>query len=71
MPKPVTPPPHPDDQLSQIEVADLIGVTPAHLRVMRVRDQFEEPDGVIGVTPWWRRRTVDRWLKQRASERPA
>lgn len=62
---------HEDDQLSQNDVAKLIGVTPAHLRVMRSRKQFEEPSGFIGVTPWWRRWKVDKWLEERAGERPA
>ncbi len=63
-----TPPAHEDDQLSQAQVAELIGVTAANLRVMRSRGQFEEPSGHIGVTPWWRRWKVERWLKERAEQ---
>ena len=53
------------DMLSTREVAELVGVKPASIRRYRVRGTFPEPDGYVGVTPWWYRSTVEAWLAKR------
>jgi hypothetical protein len=57
---PVTP-----DQLTTGQVAALAGIAPASVRRYRLRGTFPGPDGYVGRTPWWRRRTVERWLASR------
>jgi hypothetical protein len=47
------------------DVAELAGITPASLARQRVRGAVPEPDGYLGRTPWWRRATVEEWLKSR------
>lgn len=53
------------DQLTTDDVAALAGVLPASVRRYRLRGTFPRPDGYVGRTPWWRRRTVERWLATR------
>jgi predicted DNA-binding transcriptional regulator AlpA len=53
------------DQLTTAEVAALAGIAPASVRRYRLRGTFPEPDGYVGRTPWWRRRTIMRWLAVR------
>jgi hypothetical protein len=43
-------------------VAALAGIAPASVRRYRLRGTFPEPDGYVGRTPWWRRRTILGWL---------
>lgn len=54
------------DQLTTEEVAALAGIRPASVRRYRARGTFPDPDGYVGRTPWWRRRTVERWQAARA-----
>ena len=52
-------------QLTTAEVAALAGIAPDSVRRYRLRGRFPDPDGYVGATPWWHRRTVDAWLADR------
>lgn len=54
------------DQLTTADVAQLAGITPASLARQRLRPGVvPKPDGYLGVTPWWRRSTIEAWLPTR------
>lgn len=53
------------DQLTTEQVAVLAGISPASVRRYRLRGRFPVPDGYVGRTPWWYRRTVERWVASR------
>lgn len=53
------------EQLTTAEVAKLVGVTPASWRSMVSRGSAPEPDGHLGSTPWWTRKTITRWQATR------
>lgn len=58
--------------LTTAEVADLLGVKPASVRRYIHRGTFPQPDGHLGVTPWWSPDTVRAWERSRRGPgRPA
>jgi hypothetical protein len=60
------------DRLDTSAVAELAGVKPASIHRQRLRGTVPEPDGYLGRTPWWYRRTIERWLATRPpAHRPA
>lgn len=54
-----------DEQLTTKQVAALTGLAVSSVREFRRRGTFPEPDGYLEATPWWRRRTIERWLAAR------
>jgi hypothetical protein len=54
------------EPLGENEIAALLGVKPNTVHVWRVRgqDQFPEPEGYIGRTPWWSRALIIAWAKR-------
>ena len=55
-------------RLTTREAADLVGVTPASWRSYVSRGRAPQPDGRLGITPWWRESTVRRWQKSRPGQ---
>lgn len=49
----------PDDQLVIEDFAEALAVKLPTLRAYMARGQVPPPDGRLGDTPWWYRRTVD------------
>jgi predicted DNA-binding transcriptional regulator AlpA len=58
-----------DDYLTTKQVAELLGVQPKTVRqyLWRERDNFPEPDERVGPLPLWKKETIEKWRKQRAS----
>jgi hypothetical protein len=54
---------NPDDRLIASHVAALAGTTRGSVRTYRLRRALLEPDGYLARTPWWRRDTVETWLR--------
>ena len=54
--------------LTTREAATLAGVTPASWRSYVSRGDAPQPDGRLGVTPWWRESTIRRWQKSRPGQ---
>jgi hypothetical protein len=54
------------DFLSIADVADLAGVEVDTIRKHRTRGTMPPPDGYLAASPWWHRRTIDKWLSTRA-----
>lgn len=54
-----------EDRLLTKEVAAVAGLRVDTIRKYRVRGTFPPPDGHEFGHPWWRRETIELWLKQR------
>jgi hypothetical protein len=54
-----------DTPLDTRGVAEILETTPAYVRNLRHRGQLPEPDGWVGRSPWWRRATIEDWLRRR------
>jgi len=54
-----------DDQLDTAAVAELAGVKPESIRQYHYHGTMPAADGYVGRSPWWRRRTIERWLATR------
>lgn len=57
-----------EDVLTTEDVAKIAGVRPGTVRQHIQRGVMPEPDGYLGRTPWWKRKTIEHWL---ATRRPA
>ena len=64
----MTAPGSPDDTLTNADAAELAGITPATWRRYVTTGHAPAPDGRVGVTPWWRRSTVERWMESRPGQ---
>lgn len=53
------------DRLSMAELADLMGISYASLRRVRLRGVVPEPDGMDGPHPYWYRATAEKYLAAR------
>ena len=53
------------DRLTVRQVAERAGVKPDTIRHHQVRKTMPEPDGHLGVTPYWFVWTVERWVATR------
>ena len=51
--------------LTNNEVAKRLGLKPDSLRRLRVRGSFIEPDGYLGVSPYWSSVRVAEWAAAR------
>ena len=60
-----------DHQWTQPEIADRLGLTPGHVRIMRHRGQLPEPSGRVGQSPWWAPDVIEPWMRQWERERAA
>ena len=47
------------------EVAELSGLTEQTIRAYRCRGQFPKEAHMIGVTPVWKLRDVQQWMRER------
>lgn len=52
-------------QLTTIDVARLAHVKPATIYRHRARGTIPNPDGYVGVVPYWYVETVSMWLETR------
>lgn len=55
----------PSDQLSRQDIANLLGVRVETIGVHRRRGAIPEPDGYTARSPWWFRKTINRWMRDR------
>jgi len=56
------------DPLDTSAVAELAGVTAETIRQYLLLGKIPEPDGYLGRSPYWRRRTIERWLAKREAD---
>ena len=57
-----------DDYLTTKQVAELLGVQPKTVRQYLWRDEeFPAPDERVGPLPLWKKETIEKWQKSRAS----
>lgn len=56
------------EQLSVTDVAELAGVATATISAYKARGQIPAPDGVVGSTPWWYRKTITDWMAARPGQ---
>lgn len=57
-----------DGYLTTKQVAELLGVQPKTVRQYLWRDEeFPEPDERAGPLPLWKKESITRWRKNRAS----
>ena len=55
------------DLLGIADVAELAGTKEKTISAYLARHQMPAPDGRIGRTPYWKRKTIEAWLVTRAS----
>jgi len=53
------------DQLTIAQVAEMTGLSAWTIRTYRVRGTLPKADGYLGVTPWWYRSTIEKWIAER------
>lgn len=59
-----------DDRLDRAGVAEVLGYkTPGTVSRYVDRGVFPEPDGHLGRSPWWYRRTVNEWNRTKRRRR--
>lgn len=54
--------------LTTADVAAMLGVTPATVSSYTARGVIPAPDGYLGRTPWWKRRTIEKWQASRPGQ---
>lgn len=52
------------------EIAEFTGKTSNHLRNMRHRGNFPEPDAMVSNSPGWSPKTIEDWWEDRAENPP-
>lgn len=52
-------------QLTSQDMAGAAGITVESFYEFRRRGQVPVPDGRVGRTPYWHRRTLEKWLRSR------
>lgn len=57
-----------DNLLTTNEAAELAGVTTQTFRSYVSRETAPGPDGYLGHTPYWRRATITKWVKNRPGQ---
>jgi hypothetical protein len=52
------------------ELAEMAGIVPSTLREKMARGYAPQPDGYVGRTPYWKRRTAEQWVRTRPGRGP-
>ncbi len=61
-------PPAEPARLTNRQAAELAGIAPGTWRDYVARGYAPQPDGRLGVTPWWWEGTVRAWLESRPGQ---